>query len=135
MGEGEGEGGAGGGGHVSFGDVFLCLFWLWLRKSLFSSTFLTSRNPAVPLARTVCVLSHPAAILRLEKAHMRMCRGWRRLRRGPLGPVCFVAVLPSGPPSLPPSLPAPLPPRQIKSLVVLGNARSAEAGWSGTKGP
>lgn len=45
---------------------------------------------------------------------------------------CSVAqrsLLPSSPPSL-------LPPRQIKSLVVLGNAWSNEAGWSeAQKGP
>lgn len=43
--------------------------------------------------------------------------------------LCCPAVAPS---FLPPSL----PPRQIKSLVVLGNARSNEAGWSeAQKGP
>lgn len=49
------------------------------------------------------------------------------------GPLCFVALLPSRPSFLPFSLPPTsrlLPPKQIKSLVVLGNARSDEAGWS-----
>lgn len=74
-------------------------------------------------APTVCVI----VILRFEKS---LNSPW--LLTDPprsAGLLCFVALLPSPPPP-------PPHPRQIKSLVVLGNARSNEAGWSGAqKGP